>query len=123
MSPQIEIVVVVVVVTLYLKLVVVDLDSHTTQQKAIVSAIKRRQYQVIVTTDDVKDELDIPQCEHVILMDQPSTMSTLVKLRQKLGTNVVAICREAHGEEKLKELLRKEEDVEKAIAHIRDMKN
>ncbi len=82
-----------------------------------MSAIKRRQYQVIVSTDNIGEEL--PHCELVVLLDQPTSGYALQQLRTRRGTNVVAICRDDDGEEKLKELLRREELVEKAITCIR----
>ena len=83
----------------------------------MISAIKRRQYQVIVSTDNIDE--DLPHCELVVLMDQPSSMYALEQLRTRRATNVVAICRDDDGEVKLKELLRKEQLVENAISCIR----
>ena len=74
---------------------------------------------MIVSTDDVEDSLDLPPCELVVLLDQPTTFSALVRLRKRQGANVVAICREPDGEQKLKELMRQEEVVEKAVDYIR----
>lgn len=83
----------------------------------MISAIKRRQYQVIVSTDNIDE--DLPHCELVVLMDQPSSMYALEQLRTRRATNVVAISRDDDGEDKLKELLRREELVEHAISCIR----
>lgn len=74
---------------------------------------------MIVSTDDVEDNLDLPHFELVILLDQPTTHSALVQLRKRQGTNVVALYRELGGEKMLKELLEREERVERAIAVIR----
>jgi hypothetical protein len=83
-----------------------------------MSAIKRRQYQVIVATDNIKQE-ELPHCELVVLLDQPTSEYALKQLRTRRATNVVAICRDCGGEDDMKELLRREELVEKAIACIR----
>jgi hypothetical protein len=83
----------------------------------VISAIKRRQYQVIVSTDNIDEEL--PHCELVVLLDQPSSVHALEQLRTRRATNVVALYRDFDGEDKLKELLRREELAEKAITHIR----
>ncbi|CAB3996543.1 endoribonuclease Dicer homolog 3a-like isoform X3 [Paramuricea clavata] len=91
--------------------------SRSHQQKAVISAIKRRQYQVIVSTDNIDEEL--PHCELVVLLDQPSSVHALEQLRTRRATNVVALYRDFDGEDKLKELLRREELAEKAITHIR----
>ena len=91
--------------------------TRSQQQKAVISAIKRRQYQVIVSTDNIDNEL--PHCELVVLLDQHTSVYTLQQLRTRRATNVVAISPDDGGEEKLKELLRKEELVEKAISLMR----
>jgi hypothetical protein len=83
-----------------------------------MSAIKRRQYQVIVSTDNIKQD-ELPHCELVVLLDQPTSVYALEQLRTRRATNVVAICRDDDGEDNMKELLRREELVEKAIACIR----
>lgn len=92
------------------------LGSRSRQQKAIISAIKRRQYQVIISSDSIEEE--IPLCELVVLLDQPTSMYALEQLRKRHATNVIAICREHDGENKLKELLRREELAEKAITCV-----
>ena len=84
----------------------------------MISAIKRRQYQVIVSTDNIKQD-ELPQCELVILLDQPTSVYALEQLRTRRATNVVAICHDGNGEDSLKEMLRREELVEKAITCIR----
>jgi ERCC4-related helicase len=93
------------------------LGSRSQQQKAVISAIKRRQYQVIVSTDNINEEL--PHCELVVLLDQLTSVSVLHQLRTRRATNVVAICPDDNGEENLKELLKKEELVERAISCMR----
>jgi ERCC4-related helicase len=93
------------------------LGSRSQQQKAVISAIKRRQYQVIVSTDNINEEL--PHCELVVLLDQLTTVSVLHQLRTRRATNVVAISPDDNGEENLKELLKKEELVERAISCMR----
>ena len=93
------------------------LGSRSQQQKAVISAIKRRQYQVIVSTDNINEEL--PHCELVVLLDQLTSVSVLHQLRTRRATNVVAISPDDNGEENLKELLKKEELVERAISCMR----
>ena len=84
-----------------------------------MSAIKRHQYQVIVSTDNIKQDVELPQCELVVLLDQPTSVNLLEQLRTRRATNVVAICRDGDSENDLKKLLRQEELVEKAITCIR----
>ena len=98
------------------KTFIVFLGSRCHQQKVVMSAIKRRQYQIIVSTDNINEEL--PHCELVVLMDQPSSVFVLEQLRTRRATNVVAICQDDGGESRLKDLLRREELVEKAVASI-----
>ncbi|XP_028414405.1 uncharacterized protein LOC114537553 [Dendronephthya gigantea] len=92
--------------------------SRSHHQKTVLSAIKRRQYQVIVSTDNI-DQDELPPCELVVLLDQPTVVYALEQLRRRRATNVVAMCRDNDGEEELKELLRREELVEKAVTVIR----
>ena len=92
--------------------------SRFHHQKTVLSAIKRRQYQVIVSTDII-DQDELPPCELVVLLDQPTVVYALEQLRTRRAANVVAMCRHNDGEEELKELLRREELVEKAVTVIR----
>lgn len=73
---------------------------------------------MIVSTDNIKQD-ELPQCELVILLDQPTSVHALEQLRTRRATNVVAICRDGNGEDSVKEMLRREELVEKAITCIR----
>lgn len=61
----------------------------------------------------------LPEWELVVLMDQPTSAYALTQLRTRRARNVVALCRDHDGEENMKELLRKEQLVEKAIACIK----
>ena len=73
---------------------------------------------MIVSTDNIKQD-ELPQCELVVLLDQPTSVYALEQVRTRRAANVVAICRDGNGEDSLKAMLRREELVEKAISCIR----
>ena len=91
------------------------------RQKRILEDIRKRLYQVIVATSVAEEGLDLPECELVIEMDPPDTVTSLIQIRgraRKKNGRFVAICRKEGAKEKIDDLLEKEKHMEEACRKI-----
>ncbi len=51
------------------------------EQDKILNNIREHEYDVIVATSVAEEGLDIPECELIIQMDPPTTVTALVQIR------------------------------------------
>ena len=62
------------------------------EQDKILNNIREHEYDVIVATSVAEEGLDIPECELIIQMDPPTTVTALVQIRgraRKQGSGCV----------------------------------
>lgn len=93
------------------------------QQKKILRDIKHHKYHIVVATSVAEEGIDIPECELVITMNLPSSVTALVQMRgraRKEHSKFVVLCSEKMEEDKLKELLDREGNMIKAANFLFD---
>lgn len=93
------------------------------QQKKILRDIKHHKYHIVVATSVAEEGIDIPECELVITMNLPSSVTALVQMRgraRKEHSKFIVLCSEKMEEEKLLELLKREENMVKAANFLFD---
>lgn len=87
------------------------------QQRKTLHSIKNHKYQIVIATSVAEEGIDIPECELVITMNLPSSVTALVQMRgraRKENSKFVIFCNDKLEEDKLNELLGREDNMIKA---------
>ncbi|XP_013384681.1 uncharacterized protein LOC106154762 [Lingula anatina] len=94
------------------------------KQSRALEGIRNYEYQVVVATSVAEEGVDFPECELVIHMNPPSSVTALVQTRgraRKQGVSrFIALCREPGQKDKIELLQKKEENMYKAAKKIID---
>jgi superfamily II DNA/RNA helicase len=93
------------------------------QQKKVLRDIKNHKYQIVIATSVAEEGIDIPECELVVTMNLPSSVTALVQMRgraRKENSKFVVLCNDKIEEEKLSELMKKEDNMIKAANFLFD---
>ena len=84
------------------------------EQKRVLDGVKERKYQIVVATSVAEEGVDIPECELVICMNLPGTVTGFVQMRgraRKKGSHFVIICSNQKEEEQMRNLLLREKNM------------
>lgn len=87
------------------------------QQRKTLDDIKDHKYQIVIATAVAEEGIDLPECELVVSMNPPSTMTALVQMRgraRKLHSHFVIVCNDSKEKTRLGDLLVREENMIKA---------
>ncbi|KAK3593951.1 hypothetical protein CHS0354_040685 [Potamilus streckersoni] len=101
-----------------------DGGMRVNQQKKVLEEIKNHVYQIVVATSVAEEGLDLPECELVVSLMPPSTVTALVQMRgraRKMNSKFIVLCNIDKEEEKLRDLLLKEENMIRASKILVDM--
>ncbi|XP_062568485.1 uncharacterized protein LOC134230665 [Saccostrea cucullata] len=96
------------------------------QQRKILHDIKRHKYQIVIATSVAEEGIDIPECELVITMNLPSTVTALVQMRgraRKANSKFMVLCNDQLENDQLSELMKKEDNMIKAANFLFDSQN
>lgn len=94
-------------------------DLATFNQREIIKQIQDGHFQVIVTTSLSEEGLDLPRCQLVFQMSPPGSVQALAQMRGRvLLTRFVCICRNDDQAKKIEDLLRREENMKRAVRNI-----
>ena len=91
------------------------------EQGAVLQDIRANKYQVLVATSVAEEGLDLPECELVVQMDPPRSVTALVQIRgraRKRGSRFVALCRSSEQRKTYEDLLFREENMYAAASKI-----
>ncbi|KAK3102774.1 hypothetical protein FSP39_013845 [Pinctada imbricata] len=91
------------------------------QQKRLLEEVKAHRHQIIVATSVAEEGIDIPECQLVVSMNPPSTVTALVQMRgraRKIQSKFVIICTDVNEKAKMEDLQLKENNMTKATAII-----
>lgn len=91
-----------------------DTGMTVNQQKRILEEIKQFMYQVVIATSVAEEGVDWPECERVISMYPPSTVTALVQMRgraRKKYSKFIVLCSSLAEEEKLQDIMKREENM------------
>ncbi|XP_046576933.1 dicer-like protein 1 [Haliotis rubra] len=80
-------------------------------QKRVLDGVKSKKYHIIVATSVAEEGVDIPECELVICMNPPNTVTTLVQMRgraRKKDSHFVILCKSSDEENRIQNILRRE---------------
>ncbi|XP_067654681.1 uncharacterized protein [Haliotis asinina] len=81
-------------------------------QKRVLDGVKSKKYHIIVATSVAEEGVDIPECELVICMNPPNTVTTLVQMRgraRKKDSHFVILCKSSDEESRIHNILRREQ--------------
>lgn len=95
-------------------------------QEQVLREIKDYRYQVIVATSVAEEGLDLPECELVIQLAPPTTVTALVQIRgraRKPGSRFVALVRDSGQKEKIETLLKREKHMTEATQNVLKKQN
>ncbi|XP_060070769.1 uncharacterized protein LOC132550694 [Ylistrum balloti] len=87
------------------------------QQRKTLEEIKDHKFQIVIATAVAEEGIDLPECELVVSMNPPSTMTALVQMRgraRKLDSHFVIVCNDKKEEAKMEDLLVREKNMMKA---------
>ncbi|XP_071104399.1 uncharacterized protein [Haliotis cracherodii] len=90
------------------------------QQKKVLDGVKSKKYNIIVATSVAEEGVDIPECELVVCMNPPNTVTTLVQMRgraRKKDSHFVILCKSSDEKDKIQNILRREQFMMKAAEH------
>ncbi|XP_069133916.1 uncharacterized protein [Argopecten irradians] len=91
------------------------------QQRKTLEEIKDHKFQVVIATAVAEEGIDLPECELVVSMNPPSTMTALVQMRgraRKRDSHFVIVCNDSKEEAKLSDLLVREHNMIKAASFL-----
>ncbi|XP_060557086.1 uncharacterized protein LOC132717609 isoform X2 [Ruditapes philippinarum] len=91
-----------------------DKGMNVNQQKRVLEEIKQYQYQVIVATSVAEEGVDMPECERVISLYPPSTVTALVQMRgraRRKNSKFIVLCSNQEEEGKLYDIMQKEKNM------------
>ena len=94
------------------------------QQERTLKEICENRYQIVIATSVAEEGIDFPECELVICMNPPTTVTALVQMRgraRRKNSNFVVICRDPGEETKMKNLLKQEENMTIAANQLASM--
>ncbi|KAL3841905.1 hypothetical protein ACJMK2_019994 [Sinanodonta woodiana] len=101
-----------------------DGGMRVNQQKRVLEEIKNHVYQIVVATSVAEEGLDLPECELVVSLMPPSTVTALVQMRgraRKMNSKFIVLCNNDKEEAKLIDLLQREENMVRASKILVDM--
>ncbi|XP_052802389.1 uncharacterized protein LOC128232720 [Mya arenaria] len=90
-------------------------------QKEVLEEIKQGKYQVVVATSVAEEGVDWPDCERVITMYPPSTVTALIQMRgraRRKDSKFIVLCSNLEEEEKLKDIMMREQNMIEATKWI-----
>ncbi|XP_041365827.1 uncharacterized protein LOC121380886 [Gigantopelta aegis] len=91
-----------------------DSGMRVKEQKRVLDGIKQRKYQIVVATSVAEEGVDIPECELVVCMNLPGTVTGFVQMRgraRKKDSHFVIICSNQKEEEQMHNLLKREKNM------------
>lgn len=87
----------------------------------VTSQIRDGHFQVVVATSVAEEGLDLPGCQLVVQMNPPSSAQALMQMRGQArleDPRFVCICRNDDQAKKIDDLLRREENMKRAVKII-----
>lgn len=102
-----------------------DKGMNVNQQKRVLEDIKQFKYQVIVATSVAEEGVDWPECERVISMYPPSTVTALVQMRgraRRKNSKFIVLCSSREEEGKLYDIMNREQNMIKATRILIEQK-
>ncbi|XP_052231599.1 uncharacterized protein LOC127845015 isoform X1 [Dreissena polymorpha] len=91
------------------------------QQKSVLEEIKQNKYQVVVATSVAEEGVDWPECDRVISMYPPKTVTALVQMRgraRKKDSKFIVLCTSSAEEGKLTDIMEREKYMIEATARL-----
>ncbi|XP_053384999.1 uncharacterized protein LOC123536219 [Mercenaria mercenaria] len=91
-----------------------DKGMNVNQQKRVLEEIKQYKYQVIVATSVAEEGVDWPECERVISLYPPSTVTALVQMRgraRRKNSKFIVLCGSQEEEGKLYDIMQREKNM------------
>ncbi|XP_052231910.1 uncharacterized protein LOC127845174 isoform X4 [Dreissena polymorpha] len=91
------------------------------QQKSVLEEIKQNKYQVVVATSVAEEGVDWPECDRVISMYPPKTVTALVQMRgraRKKDSKFIVLCTSSAEEGKLTDIMEREKYMIEATAWL-----
>ncbi|KAL4224482.1 hypothetical protein ACF0H5_015183 [Mactra antiquata] len=88
-----------------------DKGMTVNQQKRILDDIKQFKYQVVIATSVAEEGVDWPDCDCVISMYPPTTVTALIQMRgraRKKGSKFIILCGSMEEEGKLYDIMQRE---------------
>ena len=98
-----------------------DGGMRVNQQRRVLEEIREHRHHIIVATSVAEEGVDIPECQLVISMNPPTSVTAMVQMRgraRKARSKFVIVCTDMEEKRKLEELQKKEENMVKATAII-----
>lgn len=94
-----------------------DIGMNVKQQKRVLEDIKQFKFQVVIATSVAEEGVDWPECERVISLYPPSTVTALVQMRgraRKKNSKFIVLCSSLEEQAKLQDIMSREQNMIKA---------
>ncbi|WAR01129.1 DCL2-like protein [Mya arenaria] len=90
-------------------------------QRNVLEDIKRGKYQVVVATSVAEEGVDWPECERVITMYPPSTVTALIQMRgraRRKDSKFIVLCDSVQEKEKILDIMEREQNMIEATKWV-----